>query len=158
MFLIRNATIHDVPTILSFIKQLAKYERLEHEVVATQKDLENTLFGTQPQAEVCLAFLDATPIGFALFFPNYSTFLGSAGIHLEDLFVLEEYRGNGYGTSLLQHVARIAQQRGAKRLEWNVLNWNTPAIEFYKSVGAEGMHDWQTFRLNETALLHFVQS
>ena len=158
MFLIRNTTIDDVPTILSFIQQLAKYEKLEHEVVATQEHLRKTLFGHHPKAEVILAFVDSKPIGFALFFSNYSTFLGRAGLHLEDLFVLKEHRGHGYGKALLKHVASIATQRKAGRLEWNVLNWNTPAIDFYKSVGAVPMHNWQTFRLDEQSLHIFVNS
>ena len=115
----------------------AKYEKLEHEVVATENLLRETLFGDRPQAETLLAFEEETPVGFALFFANYSTFLGRAGIHLEDLFVLEAFRGRGYGKTLLDKMQSIAKERGAGRLEWNVLDWNTPAIEFYEAMGAK---------------------
>jgi GNAT superfamily N-acetyltransferase len=146
--LIRGATIDDVPTILHFITELARYEKLEHEMIATEADLRATLFAETPQAEVILSFeKEDVPVGFALFFPNYSTFLGKAGIHLEDLFVLPEYRGRGYGKGLLTHLRKIAHQRGAGRLEWNVLDWNTPAIEFYLSIGAKPVSGWTTFRL-----------
>ena len=150
--LIRSATIQDTELILSFIKALAKYERLEHEVVATEENLKQSLFGKTPKAEVLLIFLDKTPIGFALFFSNYSTFLGKPGIHLEDLFILEDYRGCGHGKYLLQHVAQIAVLRNAGRLEWNVLDWNTPAIKFYQHLGAHPVAGWTTFRLTGNSL------
>ena len=116
---IRTTNINDTSTILFFIHKLAEYEQLQHEVIATEDDVRTSLFGTEPQAEALLAFEDNTPVGFALFFSNYSTFLGRSGIHLEDLFVLEEYRGRGYGKALLEKVQVIAQVRGAGRLEWN---------------------------------------
>ena len=149
---LRFATLNDTATILSFIQALAEYERLEHEVSATEELLKQSLFGDHPQAEVILAFVGTEPVGFALFFSNYSTFLGKAGLHLEDLFVLEAYRGNGYGKKLLQHVAQIALQRNAGRLEWNVLDWNTPAIQFYRHLGAVPVDGWTTCRLTGNSL------
>ena len=146
-FTIRFATKEDISTILQFIFALAKYEHLEHEVVATENLLKKTLFGSRPQAEALLAFERETPVGFALFFSNYSTFLGRAGIHLEDLFVLESFRGRGYGKALLSQMKDIAQKRQAGRLEWNVLDWNTPAIEFYESMGAKPVAGWTTYRM-----------
>ena len=146
-FSIRFAKEDDVPTILQFITSLAKYEKLEHEMVATEDLLRETLFGDMPQAETLLAFEDDTPVGFALFFSNYSTFLGRAGIHLEDLFILEAFRGRGYGKALLDHMQTIAKERRAGRLEWNVLDWNTPAIEFYESMGAKPVSGWTTYRM-----------
>ena len=146
-FSIRFATKDDVSTILQFIRALAKYEHLEHEVVATESLLQETLFGDRPQAETLLAFEGDTPVGFALFFSNYSTFLGRAGIHLEDLFVLESFRGRGYGKALLDKMQDIAKERNAGRLEWNVLDWNTPAIEFYESMGAKPVSGWTTYRM-----------
>jgi len=146
-FTIRFATSNDISTILQFIRALAKYEHLEHEVVATEALLQQSLFSDPPQAETLLAFEDETPVGFALFFSNYSTFLGRGGIHLEDLFVLEEHRGKGYGKALLDRMQSIAQERSAGRLEWNVLDWNTPAIEFYESMGAQPVAGWTTYRM-----------
>lgn len=150
--MIRAATIDDVPIILYFIRELARYEHLEQEMVATEDDLRNTLFGAHPQAEVILRFIEEVPVGFALFFSNYSTFLGKAGIHLEDLFVLPEHRGQGHGTALLSHLRMIAHSRGAGRLEWNVLDWNKPAIDFYLSIDAKPVSGWTTFRLTEENL------
>lgn len=144
---IRFATIDDTQTILDFIIALAKYEKLEHQVTATTSQLQETLFGLSPQAETILAFEGETPVGFALFFSNYSTFLGKAGIHLEDLFVLEEYRRRGYGKALLEQIQTIAQDRGAGRLEWNVLDWNQSAIDFYQSIGARPVSGWTTYRM-----------
>ncbi len=153
MITIRTASIEDIPTILRFIIELAKYERMEHEVIATETQLTRSLFGERPQAEVLLAIQgQATPVGFALFFPNYSTFLGKAGIHLEDLFVLPENRGAGIGKLLLVEVQKIAFLRGAGRLEWNVLNWNTPAIKFYQAMGARPVEEWTTYRMTEEQL------
>ena len=146
-FSIRFATQDDVSTILQFIRALANYEHLEHEVVATEFLLKETLFGEKPQAETLLAFEGDTPVGFALFFSNYSTFLGHSGIHLEDLFVLESFRGRGYGKELLDKMQDIAKERNAGRLEWNVLDWNTPAIEFYESMGANPVSGWTTYRM-----------
>src|SRR5688572_29568745 len=141
-FLIRPATIEDVPTILAFIRALSEYEKLTHEVTATEDDLRRELFGATPRAEVVLACENTTPVGFALFFHNFSTFLGRPGLYLEDVFVLPTHRGKGYGRALMLHLARVAQDRGCGRFEWAVLDWNTPAIEFYRSLGAEPMNQW----------------
>lgn len=152
MFHIRTTTAEDSATILSFIRSLGEYEHLAHEVIATEHDIQSSLFGPQPQAEVLLAFVGDIAVGFTLFFQNYSTFLGRSGIHLEDLFVLEAFRGNGYGKALLKKVAQIACLRHAGRLEWNVLDWNTSAIEFYERMGAIPMKGWTTYRLSGPAL------
>ena len=152
MFEIRTATEADVPLILDFIKQLAEYERLAHAVVATEEMIRNTLFGERRFAEVIIAEEDAHPAGFALFFHNYSTFLGQPGIYLEDLFVKPDYRGRGYGKALLARLAAIARERNCGRLEWAVLNWNEPAIGFYKSLGARPMDEWTVYRVTGKAL------
>jgi len=149
---IRGAVAADVPQILAFIKALAVYEKLEHMVVADEAKLAKTLFGERPVAEVRIAEWQNKPAGFALFFHNYSTFLGRPGIYLEDLFVLPEYRGNGIGKALLIHLAQLAVQRDCGRLEWSVLDWNTPAIEFYKALGAVPMDEWTTYRVTGEAL------
>ncbi len=151
---IRKATADDSALILTFIKSLARYEKLSHEVVATEENLKASLFGRHPYAEVLLGFEGEVPVAFALFFHNYSTFLAKPGIHLEDLYVNEEYRGRGHGKAMLSRLAQIAIERDCGRLEWNVLDWNTPAIDFYKSMGAEGMEEWTTFRLSGKALLN----
>lgn len=129
------ATAEDVPQILRFIRELAIYEKLEHEVVATEAGLRETLFGKNRYAEVVFLEEDNRKVAFAIFFHNYSTFLGQPGIYLEDLFVLPEYRGRGHGKTLLKHLAKTARQRNCGRLEWAVLDWNTPAINFYKTIG-----------------------
>jgi GNAT superfamily N-acetyltransferase len=149
---IRGATEDDVPLILSLIKELAGYERLSHEVVATEEMLRDSLFGERRVAEALLGYLGDDPAGFALFFHNFSTFLGRPGIYLEDLFVRPEFRGSGIGRAMLVHLARLARERGCGRLEWWVLDWNEPAIGFYKSLGAEAMDDWTVYRLAGTAL------
>ena len=144
---IRLATEEDVPLILRFIKELAEYERLSHEVTATEEGLRKSLFGEFRMAEALLAYLGDEPAGFALFFHNFSTFLGKPGIYLEDLYVSPEYRSVGAGRKLLTHLAKLAEERGCGRLEWWVLDWNEPAIEFYKSVGARPMEDWTVYRV-----------
>ena len=149
---VREATIADIPLILSFIRGLAEYERLPHEVVATEARLESSLFGERPDAEVLLAYHGETPAGFALFFHNYSTFLAQRGIFLEDLFVIPEMRGRGIGRRLLTELARLAVERDCGRLEWSVLDWNEPAIRFYKSLGARPMDGWRIFRLTGDGL------
>ena len=151
-FEIREATESDVPLILQFIRDLADYEKLAHLVVASEEKLRATLFGSSPFAEVVIAEEDETPAGFAIFFHNYSTFLGQQGIYLEDLFVKPEYRGRGYGKALLARLAQIARARDCGRVEWAVLDWNEPSIAFYKSLGARAMDDWRTFRLTGEAL------
>ncbi len=150
---IRSATHNDVPIILEFIKALAEYEKLTHEVVATEESLRTTLFGEKTFAEVVIGYdASGVPAGFALFFHNYSTFLSKPGIYLEDLFVKPEFRGKGYGKSLLIYLARLAEERQCGRLEWSVLDWNTPAIDFYKSLGAQPMDEWTMFRVTGEAL------
>lgn len=139
---IRFAQVKDCEIILDFIRQLAVYEKLENEVVASVTDLQNTLFGNRPCAEVLILEEKGDPAGFALFFHNYSTFLGKPGIYLEDLFVNPKYRSKGYGKLLLSFVADLAVQRGCGRFEWSVLDWNTPAIKFYESVGAVAQSEW----------------
>lgn len=148
----RSAVEADVPFILSLIQELADYERLSHEVVATERSLQNTLFGSQPSAEVLIGSVDDTPAGFALFFPNYSTFLAQPGIHLEDLYVRPAFRGLGLGKALITAVARLAHQRSCGRFEWTVLDWNTPAIRFYEALGAEMKPDWRIMRVTGPAL------
>lgn len=142
----RFAEREDTPLVLKFIKDLAKYEEMESEVVATESDLEEWIFDKQ-KAEVIFAMVNSDEIGFALFFHNFSTFLGRAGIYLEDLYILPEYRGNGYGKCMLQKLAQIAVERGCGRLEWWCLDWNQPSIDFYLSLGAEPMKDWTVYRL-----------
>jgi len=151
-FSIRPATSLDVPIILGFIRALAEYEKLSHEVMATEDRLRETLFGTRPAAEVLLGEFRGKQVAFALFFQNYSTFLARPGLHLEDLFVLPEFRGRGFGRSLLVHLAGLARDRGCGRLEWQVLDWNEPSIGFYRSLGAVPMSDWTTMRVSGGAL------
>ena len=146
------ATERDVPTVLSLIKALAEYEQLAHEVEATEDDIRDSLFGDWPGAEVVLAYVGSDLAGFALFFHNYSTFLGRRGLYLEDLFVLPAYRGKGVGRRLLAHLARIALERRCGRMEWWVLDWNESAIRFYRSIGALPMDDWTVYRLTGDAL------
>jgi GNAT superfamily N-acetyltransferase len=151
-FQIKSATESDVPVIRAFIKKLAAYERLSHEVVATEDLLRETLFGERRTAEVAIGYLETKAVGFVLFFHNYSTFLGKPGLYIEDLFVDEEHRGRGYGRALLLHVARLAKERGCGRLEWAVLDWNQPAIDFYKKLGALPMSEWTVFRVTGKSL------
>lgn len=144
---IRAALLADVPLILTFIRELAEYEKLLDEVSATEDLLKHTLFGQNPKAEVIIAEDDSNPIGFALFFHNYSTFLGKPGIYLEDLFVRPQYRGKGVGKQLLQYLARLALERNSGRLEWWVLDWNSEAIDFYQRIGAKAMDEWTVYRV-----------
>jgi len=137
----------DVPLILSFIKELADYEKLLHEVVATEEILQETLFGKQANAEVIIGYLQHKPVSFALFFHNFSTFLGRPGIYLEDLFVKPAARGQGVGQAMLAYLALLAKQRNCGRLEWWVLDWNETAIGFYKRIGAKAMDEWTVFRV-----------
>lgn len=149
---IRRATPPDVSLILSFIRELAEYEKLSHEVVATEAELHKWLFGEHPIAGVLIAEYDGGPAGFALFFLNFSTFLSKPGIFLEDLYVRPALRGRGIGKTLLKELVKIAAREGYGRVEWAVLDWNTPAIDFYKSLGAKPMADWTIFRLNSAAI------
>ncbi|HEY8508822.1 MAG TPA: GNAT family N-acetyltransferase [Steroidobacteraceae bacterium] len=149
---IREVGEHEVPLVLSFIRELAEYERLSHEVVATEERIRESLFGSRKYAEVVFACIDDEPVGFALFFHNYSTFLGQPGIYLEDLYVRPHARGRGVGKRLLVWLAQKAVQRGCGRLEWSVLDWNEPAIRFYRSLGAVPRDEWTTYRVTGEAL------
>jgi GNAT superfamily N-acetyltransferase len=151
-FTLKPATPNDVPLILSFIKELAEYEKLLHEVVATEEILKETLFGEKSHAEVVMGYLDNKPVSFALFFHNFSTFLGRPGIYLEDLFVKPEARGKGIGQKMLAYLAHLAKERKCGRLEWWVLNWNETAINFYKKLNAIPMDEWTVFRVTDKAL------
>jgi GNAT superfamily N-acetyltransferase len=150
--MISPATETDIPIILSLIRGLAEYEKLSHEVVATEALLLEHLFGPRPVAEVRIARLDETVAGFALYFHNFSTFLGRPGIYLEDIFVRPEFRGRGVGRALLKEVARVAAERKCGRLEWSVLDWNEPAIKFYQSLGAKPMSEWTIYRMTGDAI------
>jgi GNAT superfamily N-acetyltransferase len=150
------ATESDLPHILRFIRGLAEYEKLAHRCVATEDALRRTLFGDRRYAEVLIAQREGTPVGFALFFHSYSTFLAQPGIYLEDIFVLPEHRGAGAGKALLRRVAQIARERGCGRLEWSVLDWNQPAIEFYQRVGATVMPDWRICRMGADEIAKFA--
>jgi GNAT superfamily N-acetyltransferase len=149
---LRAATVDDTAQILAFIQGLAEYEKLSHVCVATEESLRETLFGPHPFAEVILADCGGQSVGFALFFHNYSTFRAHPGIYLEDLYVLPSHRGHGIGKALLKALARIAVERDCARFEWSVLDWNTPAIEFYRSLGAEPQDEWTNFRVSQEAL------
>jgi GNAT superfamily N-acetyltransferase len=151
-FSIRQATEQDVPLILSFIRQLAEYERLSHEAVVNEKTLRESLFGPRRYAEVLLGYAGEEPVAFAVFFHNFSTFLGRPGLYLEDLFVIPEMRGKGFGRTMLVELARIARERNCGRFEWAVLDWNQPAIQFYKNLGAIPMDEWTIFRVTGEAL------
>lgn len=153
----RYASREDVSLILKFIKDLARYEKLENEVVATEEILEEWLFDKE-KAEVIFALENEKEIGFALFFHNFSTFLGRSGIYLEDLYVMEEYRGKGYGKCILQKLAQIAVERGCGRLEWWCLDWNQPSIDFYLSLGAEPMKDWIVYRITGETLTSLAKN
>lgn len=155
---LRPAVPHDIPQILAFIQGLAEYEKLAHACVATEESLRQTLFGLRPFAEVIIADWNREPAGFALFFHNYSTFRARPGIYLEDLYVDPSLRGRGIGKALLKELAGLAVQRGCARLEWSVLDWNSPAIEFYKSLGAEPQEEWTIFRLTDESLHRLTAS
>ena len=152
----RYAGRDDVPLILRFVKELAEYEKLQDEVVADEKTLEEWLFDRQ-KAEVIFALEDGKEVGYALFFHNFSTFLGRAGIYLEDLYVQPEYRGRGHGKGLLKKLASIAVERGCGRLEWSCLDWNRPSIDFYLSLGAQPMSDWTVYRLAGSTLTELAE-
>jgi GNAT superfamily N-acetyltransferase len=151
-FQIRAATPDDVPLILQLIRDLATYERAPNDVTATEDGLVEVLFGERPAAEVRLGFEGTTAVGFAVFFHNFSTWLGRPGLYLEDLFVKPEHRGKGYGRALLVDLANIARRRGCGRMEWAVLDWNDPAIEFYRKIGAKPNDEWTIFRLTEDTI------
>jgi len=149
---IEPATPQDLPAIVNLVKQLAQYERLEHAMVASADDFRQALFGPDRHAHALIAFWGDTPVGLALYFRTFSTFLGRPGIYLEDIFVEPEYRGRGIGKALLQRLARIAKGHNCGRLEWSVLTWNQPSIDFYHKLGAVTMEDWRIFRLTGDAL------
>ncbi len=149
---IRVAQADDVPQILEMIRGLAEYEKLSHVCIATEDELRRTLFGARPAAEVLLAFEGEACVGFALFFPNYSTFLAKPGLYLEDVFVKPEARGRGVGLELLKRLASIARERGYGRMEWSVLDWNEPAIGFYKKLGANILEEWKICRVTGDAI------
>ena len=151
-FEIRPAVVEDVPAILELIRELATYERAPNEVTATEEQLVEVLFGEKPVAEVLLAFEGKSPVGFAVFFLNFSTWLGRPGLYLEDLFVKPDKRGKGYGRALLVDLAKVARDRGCGRMEWAVLDWNEPAIKFYRTLGAKPMDEWTAFRLTRDGI------
>ena len=157
-FEIRPARVEDVPVILELIRDLATYERAPNEVVATEKQLVEVLFGERPTAEVLLAFERKSPVGFSVFFHNFSTWLGRPGLYLEDLFIKPEKRERGYGRALLVDLAKIALDRGCGRMEWAVLNWNEPAIKFYRALGAKPLDEWTVFRLTRDGIARLAQS
>lgn len=152
MLNIRSATVNDIPLILQFIQELAQYEKAPQEAVATQEDLLRDGFSAHPKFRVVIAEWEGAPAGFALFFYNYSTWMGRAGIYLEDIFVRPAFRRRGVGKALLTHLAKITIDEGCGRFEWQVLDWNTPAIEFYESLGARAMKEWLTMRVTGEAL------
>ena len=156
-FQIRPAHVEDVPVILQLIRDLATYERAPDEVSATEEQLVDVLFGERPAAEVLLAFEGQSPVGFAVFFYNFSTWLARPGLYLEDLFVKPEMRGKGYGRALLIELAEIARNRGCGRMEWAVLDWNEPAIKFYRALGAKPMHEWTVFRLTRDGIASLAE-
>ena len=155
---VRTTTEADVPVILQLIRDLATYERAPDAVVATEMGLREVLFGPTPSAEVLLALEKAEPVGFAVYFSNFSTWLGRPGLYLEDLFVRPEKRGKGYGRALLIRLAQIAQERRCGRMEWAVLDWNEPAIQFYRKLGATPMDEWTVFRLTEEEIAKLAGS
>jgi len=157
-FKIRPARLEDVPVIFQLIRDLATYERAPNDVTATEEQLVDVLFGEKPAAEVLLAFEGKSPVGFAVFFYNFSTWLGRPGLYLEDLFVKPEKRGKGYGRALLVALAKIARERDCGRMEWAVLDWNEPAIKFYRTLGAKPMHEWTVFRLTRDEIATLAAS
>ena len=157
-FIIKNATISDISVILSFIKELAAYEKLSHEVVVTEEILKETLFGEKAYAEVLIGYLNNVPVSIAIFFHNFSTFLGRPGIYLEDLFVKPEARGKRIGQKMLAYLAQLAKERKCGRLEWWVLDWNESAINFYKKIGAKAMDEWTVYRVTGEALDNLASS
>ena len=156
-FIVKPAEIKHAPIILDFIKKLAEYEKLSHEVTATVNDLENSLFSEDSNAESVIGYLEDRPVAFAIFFHNYSTFLGKKGLYLEDLFVLPESRGMGIGKQMLKYLAKIAIKRDCGRFEWSVLDWNQPAIKFYENLGAELKKEWITTRISGNSLLELAE-
>jgi GNAT superfamily N-acetyltransferase len=157
-FTVRSTTAADVAVLLRMIRALAEYEKLSHEVIATEAALREALFGAKPVAEAVLGYVGDSPVAFAVFFPTFSTFLAAPSLYLEDIFVEPEWRGRGLGKRLFMHVAATALERGCNRLEWAVLEWNAPAIEFYRSLGAEPRERWTVYRLDSAGLRRLVRS
>lgn len=155
-FILRNTSIKDCPLILDFIKELAEYEKLSHEVVATIDALKENLFGEKAYAEVIIGEYQNVPVGYALFFHNFSTFTGKPGIYLEDIYVKPGMRGRGFGKCILSYIANLAVERDCTRVEWTVLDWNDPSIQFYRSIGAVPMDEWTVQRLHQQALKDFA--
>ena len=155
---IEEATIDDSALILRFVKELARYEKAEHEVVATESDIEKSLFGQDSTTHAVICSVNNEPVGFAVYFFNYSTWLGKNGLYLEDLYVSPEYRSVGAGKALLKHLANIAVEKGCGRFEWSVLDWNEPAIKFYKSLGAKAKHEWVGYQLTGHELTALAES
>src|SRR6267143_5997008 len=155
---IRDATISDVPMVLQLIRDLATYERAPNDVIATEQGLQKVLFGEQPSAKVVMIFESEEAVGFAAYFFNFSTWLGRPGLYLEDLFVKPELRGRGYGRALLVHLAKIARDHNCGRMEWAVLTWNEPAIQFYNKLGAGSLDDWRVFRLTSDGIGRLAES
>lgn len=155
---IRKATIADAALILKFVTELAIYEKAESEVLATQADIVNSLFAESSTAQALICYVKGEPIGFAVYFYNYSTWLGKNGLYLEDLYVSPESRGTGAGKALLKHLAKIALEKDCGRFEWSVLDWNEPAIKFYESIGAKPQNEWVAYRLTGAALEKFASS
>lgn len=149
---IKKAAANDAGIILDFIKRLAEYEKLSHEMTADESSLLQTVFSADPKAEALIGYFNKQPVCFAIYFYNYSTFKGKYGLYLEDLFVLPEYRGFGFGKEMLIHLASIAEKNNCGRFEWSVLDWNEPAINFYKNLGAFPLEDWTVFRLDEEGI------
>ena len=149
---IETATADDIPTIVRLVKQLAAYEKLAHQMVATEDDFRRALFGPERNVDALIAFADDRPVGFALYFYTFSTFLGRRGIYLEDIFVEPEFRGMGIGSALLKGLSKIAKKQNCGRVEWSVLTWNQPSIDFYHRLGAVTMEEWRIFRLTGEAL------
>ncbi|SFH95175.1 GNAT family N-acetyltransferase [Halpernia frigidisoli] len=155
-FIIRKATENDAELIFNLIKKLAIYEKMENDVITTAEQLKENIFKNN-FAEVVIAEENSKPVGFALYFFNFSTFLGKPGLYLEDLYVEENHRGKGYGKKLLLHLAKIAKEKNCGRMEWSVLNWNEPAINFYESLGAKGMKEWTVYRLDKETIADLVK-
>ncbi|WP_432473002.1 GNAT family N-acetyltransferase [Amphritea sp. HPY] len=155
---IRQATVNDSSLILRFITELAIYEKAENEVIATQLDIENSLFGSDSTTSAVICSINNEPVGFAVYFFNYSTWLGKRGLYLEDLYVSPQYRGSGAGKAILKHLAETALANDCGRFEWSVLDWNEPAIQFYRSIGAKAQDEWIGYRLEGSSLEAFANS
>ncbi|MBS1701999.1 MAG: GNAT family N-acetyltransferase [Armatimonadetes bacterium] len=155
---LRSPTQAELHLVAGFIRELAEYEKLAHECVITEELLDEALFGPRPYAETLLAFADGVPVGFCLFFHNFSTFLGKPGLYLEDLYIKPEHRNRGYGKVMLSHLAQLALDRGCGRFEWSVLDWNEPSIAFYRKIGAVPMDEWTVQRVTGQALIDLATS